>query len=1084
MPSATAHVSRDPDGTAPAAATVDRVDVTQCDREPIHVPGAVQPHGVLLALRQADLVVVQVSRNAAPGLVAAAEELIGNPLETILDPADVEPLRRAVADGTLSPKPYYLLTVRAPRGAGGRGTTFDAIAHCHDGLVLLELEPTGSHGGYSAPRLYQAVQGAIRRVESAPTLAGMADVVAAEVRSLSGFDRVMVYRFDRDWNGRVIAEARRDDLEPFLNLHYPASDIPVQARELYKRNRLRFIPDRDYAPSPLVPPANPRTGRPLDMSHAVLRSVSPVHCEYLRNMGVVASMSISLLRDGELWGLVACHHYAGPRYVTHDVRTACELVGDVMGLQLSAKAEAETAAYGATMAAVRQGLAARMDEAGDVAAALAGGSPSLLDFIWAGGAAVVQGDRVTTVGVTPAPADLVELAGWLTARAGEGEDEVFQTHALADQHEPFARLTPAAAGVLAVSLIKGRPHHVMWFRPERVRSVDWAGDPAKSVTKGEDGVRLSPRKSFAVWTQTVRRTSEPWTAAEVRAALDLRRDVVGASLRRAETLAKLYEELRASYTQLGSAASLLGQSEERLRLATEAGAVGIWDWDLATGRVALSAEYYRLAGLDVGGFAETFEAFAQTVHPDDRGRVVAAVETARGGGSEFAAEYRLRCPPFADRWVAGRGRFTNDVAGRPARLVAVAVDVTDAKAAEAQRRDLLDSERAARGEAERASRLKDDFLATLSHELRTPLNAIVGWSVMLRGAKVGDADLAEGMDAIERNARVQAQLVEDLLDVSRIIAGKLRLDVQHVELAPVVDAAVMAVTPAAHNKNVRLQKVLDPRAAAVWGDPGRLQQVLWNLLSNAIKFTPKGGRVQVSVARVNSHVEVSVSDSGMGIRAEFLPHVFDRFRQADASTTRKYGGLGLGLAIVRHLVELHGGTVEVRSDGEGLGATFTVRLPLKAMDQPAGPAARAGGPVKTHSFGECPDPSLAGLRVLAVDDEPDARYLVKRILEQCDAVVTGAASVAEALAAFTAGRFDVVVSDIGMPDQDGFDLIRQIRALPADAGGRTPAVALTALARVEDRRRALLAGFQIHVPKPVDPAELLAVVASVAGRTG
>ena len=1075
---------RVPTGITPATPDVDRVDLTNCDREPIHIPGAVQPHGALLALRQADLSVVQVSRSARALLGTGPESLIGRPIDQVLTAADVAPLRRAAADGSLSAKPLYLLTVHTPSG-----TSFDAIAHSHDGLVVLELEPAGRHDAYSVPQLYQAVQAGIRRVESARTLAGMADVVADEVRRLSGFDRVMVYRFDRDWNGSVVAESKRADLEPFLHLHYPASDIPVQARDLYTRNRLRFIPDRDYVPSPLVPPGNPVTGRPLDMSYAVLRSVSPIHCEYLRNMGVVASMSISLLKDGQLWGLVACHHYAGPRYVTHDVRTACELIGDVMSLQVSVKADAETAVYGATMAAVRRALADRAaDPAVDLATALAGPAlPNLLDLIQAGGAAVVQGARVSTVGTTPPPADLVELARFIADRtaADDTDQEVWQTSALAEADPRFDRLTPVAAGVLAVSLIRGRPHLLMWFRPEHVRSVDWAGDPQKSVVKGDAGVQLSPRASFAVWTQTVRGRAAPWTAPEVRASLDLRRDVVGITLRRAERLAELYDELRASYTQLGSAASLLGQSEERLRLATEAGSVGIWDWELAGGRVALSAEYARLAGLaDPDAFAGTFDAFLATVHPDDRRRVTDALDAARTGRAELAVEYRLHAPPFADRWVAGRGRFAYDAAGAAARLVAVAVDVTDAKAADAERAQLLEAERAARSEAERAGRLKDEFLATLSHELRTPLNAIVGWSVMLRGAKVGDDDLAEGMDAIERNARVQAQLIEDLLDVSRIIAGKLRLDVQHVELAPVVDAAVTAVLPAANNKGIRLQKVLDPRVAAVWGDPSRLQQVIWNLVSNAIKFTPKGGRVQVTVARVNSHVDLTVTDSGMGIPPEFLPHVFDRFRQADASTTRKFGGLGLGLAIVRHLVELHGGTVEARSDGPGTGASFVVRLPLKAMDQPA--AAAGGKPAAGRTgFGECPDnPSLAGLRVLAVDDEPDARHLVKRILEQCDAVVTTAASVADALAALSAERFAVIVSDIGMPDQDGFDLIRQVRALPADAGGRTPAVALTALARVEDRRRALLAGFQIHCPKPVDPAELLAVVASVAGRTG
>ncbi len=462
------------------------VDLTNCDREPIHIPGAVQPHGVLIVLREPDLTVTQVSRTSAAVLSQPPESLLGRPVEQVLAAADLAPLRRALTDGSLSARPLYLLTVHTPAGLA-----FDAIAHRHDGLVLIELEPSGRHDAYSAPQLYQAVQGAIRRVESAPTLLTMGAAVADEVRRISGFDRVMVYRFDDEWNGSVVAEAKRDDLEPFLGLHYPASDIPVQARELYARNRLRFIPDRDYVASPLVPPANPLTDRPLDMSYAVLRSVSPVHVEYLRNMGVRASMSISLLKDGKLWGLIACHHYAGPRYVTHDVRTACELVGDVMSLQVAYKADAEVAAYAATMVAVRQALAARMTDAVEVSVALTGDAPNLLDLVQAGGAAIVQGSRVATVGDTPAAADLIELARWLSERADD-DHEVWHTAALPLRDPRFDPISATAAGVLAASLIKGRPHYLMWFRPERIRSVNWAGDPAKSVVKGDDGVRLSP----------------------------------------------------------------------------------------------------------------------------------------------------------------------------------------------------------------------------------------------------------------------------------------------------------------------------------------------------------------------------------------------------------------------------------------------------------------------------------------------------------------------------------------------------------------------------------------------------------------
>ena len=387
--------------------------------------------------------------------------------------------------------------------------------------------------------------------------------------------------------------------------------------------------------------------------------------------------------------------------------------------------------------------------------------------------------------------------------------------------------------------------------------------------------------------------------------------------------------------------------------------------------------------------------------------------------------------------------------------------------------------------AEAANRTKDEFLATMSHELRTPMTAILGWAQMLRSNKLKDADFAHALEVVERNARAQTKLIDDLLDISRIITGKLRLDVRVVDLASVVEAVVDSLRPTAEARAIRLQPMLDPQAGPVSGDTDRLQQVVWNLVSNAIKFTPKGGRVQVLLARVNSHVEITVSDSGKGISAEFLPHVFDRFRQADGSTTRVQGGLGLGLSIVRQLVELHGGTVSVESPGEGQGATFIVQLPLmvtRRSDPNASERRRHPHDGSGTSF-ECP-PSLAGLRVLVVDDEPDTRGLLRKVLEGCDSEVTTAGSAAEALEAIAQWKPDVLISDIGMPGEDGYQLIAKMRALEAGTADRIPAIALTAYAHVEDRVRALNAGFQVHIPKPIEPAELIAVVASLTGRTG
>ena len=417
-------------------------------------------------------------------------------------------------------------------------------------------------------------------------------------------------------------------------------------------------------------------------------------------------------------------------------------------------------------------------------------------------------------------------------------------------------------------------------------------------------------------------------------------------------------------------------------------------------------------------------------------------------------------------------------------FIGIARDVSERRRAESERELLLRREQEARLQSEEANRIKDDFLATLSHELRTPLNAILGWAQMLQTHNLSESDAEKALATIERNARSQSQLIEDLLDVSRIITGKLRLDVRAVDLTGVVTAAVDAVRPAAEAKSIRLQTLLDPQAGPISGDPDRLQQVVWNLLSNAVKFTPKGGRIQVRLERINSHVEIIISDTGKGIEPEFLPNVFDRFRQSDGSITRRHGGLGLGLAIVRQLVELHGGIVSVESAGEGQGSTFTVNLPLlpiraeaRRNEERVHPAARSSALV------DCP-PELAGLSVLLVDDEADSRELLNLVLGSCGAEVTLASSAAEAFRLIQHERFDVLISDIGMPEEDGFSLIIKIRELSIEKGGSLPAVALTAYARAEDRIQALRSGFQMHIAKPVEPSELVVVVANLAGRMG
>jgi PAS domain S-box-containing protein len=565
-------------------------------------------------------------------------------------------------------------------------------------------------------------------------------------------------------------------------------------------------------------------------------------------------------------------------------------------------------------------------------------------------------------------------------------------------------------------------------------------------------------------------------------------DVVITALRDEDGVLRGFGKVIRDLTQRREYEESLRRSEERFRLLVE----GMRD--------------YAIFMLDANGFVVTWNAGAERIkgykateiigqhfsrfYPQDvieSGWLEHELQVATAEGRFVDEGWRVR-KDGSRFWAHVTITALRDEGGRLRGFAKLTRDVTDLKRAEnleahgAQREEMLEAERSARIEAQRAARMKDEFLATLSHELRTPLNAILGWTQLLRMPHAQQqVDLQRALEVIERNARVQVQLVDDLLDLSRILAGQVRLDVQRVTLADVISAAVESAQPTATAKGVRLEKVLDPRGSIVSGDPGRLQQVVWNLVSNAIKFTPKGGRIQVLLERVNSSIEISVSDTGIGIPLTFLPHVFERFSQKDATAGREHRGLGLGLAISKQLVELHGGSIHAKSRGEGQGATFVVKLPLLVVQDAPIDKGRVH-PTHPMDAETLALPDLKGLEVLVVDDEEDARELVGRILQNQGARVTGAGSAEEALRLLELNRPDVLVSDVGMPGMDGYQLIRKIRSAEA-RGERLPALALTAFARAEDRKRAMLAGYQSHLAKPFDTAELVLMVAGLGSRT-
>lgn len=522
----------------------------------------------------------------------------------------------------------------------------------------------------------------------------------------------------------------------------------------------------------------------------------------------------------------------------------------------------------------------------------------------------------------------------------------------------------------------------------------------------------------------------------------------------------------------------LAESEERMRLATEGAGIATWDIDLHTGAAYWNRELYLMLGYPPSGPAH-WEMWRARVHPDDVEAVMQAMDAARHGVL-FNREHRvLRADTGEERWLAPYGRVHQDEHGGLMRFLGIVIDITERKQVEAERERLLQLEHAARAEAEKAARLKDEFLATLSHELRSPMSAILGWLFLLRTGRLKESEQSRALDTIERNAQLQNQLINDLLDVSRIITGKLQLNAQPLLLEQVIEEAVNSIRLAAASKNIPVGTDVES-VGPIQGDPDRLQQVFVNVLSNAVKFTPVGGHVELRARRVGDYYRVTVTDNGEGIAPELLPHLFERFTQADGSTTRRHGGLGLGLAIVRHLVELHGGRVEAASEGAGKGATFSVMLPLAAQwrlgNYTPGTVTSAVSPNLARR--------LADVSILVVDDEPGAAQLMTQVLKSEGAVVKTASDARTASALFTAWQPDVLVLDIGMPGEDGYSLVRRLRSALEPGSRPIPAVAVTGYASSADRDRALAAGFDAHLTKPFDVDELLDVLERLLRRAG
>jgi PAS domain S-box-containing protein len=586
--------------------------------------------------------------------------------------------------------------------------------------------------------------------------------------------------------------------------------------------------------------------------------------------------------------------------------------------------------------------------------------------------------------------------------------------------------------------------------------------------RGEPAVDLVTARRLDTGEERILRSS----AAPIRAGSD----VVGAVVVNTDVTEAQQASLR-----LAQAAEAVSAVRQRLaEVVSNVPGVVYEAWgepDAASQRIDFVSDYVQtMLGYDPAEWTSTPNFWLTIVHPDDRERAAREASAIFASGVPGRSEFRWMHRDGRVVWVEAHSNVIVDGEGRPIGMRGVTLDITARKQLEIERAELLNREQAARADAVAANRLKDDFLATLSHELRTPLNAILGYARMLRTGAIDPARQARALEIVERNATSLTQMVEDVLDVSRVMSGKIRLNLATVDLVRVVEDSIATVRPAADAKGVRIDPVLARDAGRIAGDADRLQQVVWNLLSNAVRFTPRDGTVQVRLERQGDVADIVVRDTGAGIEPRFLAHVFERFRQADSRPSREYGGLGLGLAIARDLVELHGGSIRAESDGPGQGATFTVTLPI-SLRPAAGTEsheARTAQPAR--------DLVLAGLRVLVVDDEPDALTLMREVLEGAGATVSEAPSAAGALSMVNADCADVIVSDLGMPGMDGYAFIAQLRSSESETLRNVPVAALTAYARSEDGTRVLRSGFQMHLSKPIDPGELVAGVAALAGR--
>jgi PAS domain S-box-containing protein len=1016
------------------------LDLTDCEREPVHIPGGVQPHAAFLAIDPATGTFCAASESFLRLTGLGVEALRETAAPAVFDAASAARLR-GLLDGGLSPRPQPLRLAA--------GTPLNALAYHADGLLMLDLEPLDPAEIARTDAAMLDAEAAMRALWDAPDLDALRAAMVEAVADATGFDRVMLYAFDAEWNGTVVAETRAPAArDSFLGLKFPSSDIPAQARALFLRNRVRQIVDVDAEPSPILPDRHPVHGGPLDLSDSQVRAVSPIHLRYLRNMGVRASLVIALIRNGALFGLLACHHYRGPYALPARLRALCGLLCESFSAQIARHEEAALAAHRRDVAArlepltARAAAVARASRGAGFQTFIASAAPILLDVAGADALWLSVGEETATLGDAPPPERLADLVCAAHGLADPTVDTVVST-------DNVARLGLAPQrGSAGFAYLANDGEHggALAIRSER-RSVEtWAGDPDKRVTASEDGARLSPRDSFEAWRTEREGRSEPWTEIDHAAirmiAERLPRWRLAFELARREALIASLEASRAE--------------TRRLALVAERASDAVMITDAETRIVWTNAGFTRLSGYtldEVRGRRPGATLQGPMTDPGEVARLGASIAKAEPVRSTLL-NYAKDGQPY---WIDIEIMPILDAEGRPEQFISVARDVTEARA-------YAEALETARTAADDANAAKSTFLATMSHEVRTPMNGVIGMADLLH-SRLDDPESRRMAEVIRSSGRALLTILNDVLDFSKIEAGRLELEIAPFSPADILRQVESLHRPRAEEKGLRLIVEGDgPCDRLRAGDEHRILQVLHNLVSNSLKFTDAGAVTVRFACEDDAAIAIAVADEGCGMTEAQAAKAFEPFAQAEAATARRHGGTGLGLSIVRRLVEMMSGAVDLRT-AQGAGTTVSIRLPAPLAERSGAPAPARDRPLPP------------GLTAVAADDNEINRTVLEALLTMLGVSARIAEDGDGAIALAEAAAPDVLLLDISMPGKDGVETLAAIRAMEARLGrDASPAIAVTANAMRHQIAAYREAGFVAHAAKPLSVDSLMAAL--------